>query len=241
MHKSIVEIIDYRSILLDETQKSKILDEGLHPAWANTLANHGVRMIHMMEGIGASAAEVIETKYFDFALDLKGNIASKGVFLATYPEFAKNAEKIFQSKISFLNKLSFNGRFYRTIFSLKTDDGFTFEMNADILRVINKCDIEKYMEYGFLKIPFIVKSGRSINVYYLKLTLVNVFEIENVNEEIMPLVDIPPVKKDSFLGQIVNGNYLRPWTSYDMPTESEHRVIIEQLEKGKARHTTDCL
>lgn len=217
---------EYKGNIADVKNNFIKLDEKNVQISEEVLSKHCQKILQLMES-GISGAQIIDLVDFKLEEIDKKTDSSQGIFLATHPDMADEIENLFNGEISFLNKYSKIKSKYQVVFNLKSHNGFTLEMNSGIFESIKNHEVVKYLKYGNLNIPFIVKAGNFIKIYYMRLSSHHINEIADAKFEQSSLLNIKPHKTISFLGEIENENYIYSRTRFDLIEVSND--IIEKL------------
>lgn len=179
------------------------------------LSERSKGMLQLME-IGISGAQIIDVADFMLNEVDEDSYSREGVFWVAHPEIMNEIEDLFNGEIFFDNQYSYSKNMRQVVFNLKSHNGFIFAVNSEIIESIKDYEIVKFLKYGFLNIPFFVKVGDFISMYYIKLESRHINDIEEARAQKYEIFDIPEHKPFSLLGKVENGNYIYVWTKFDL-------------------------
>lgn len=206
-----------REVLITAARSLTNVDPSVQPLWDKALEKQGVDMRNMKNSFNPANAEIANTKDFCFlGIDTKRN-SIKTILMIAPAEMLVESDKLLKGKKVFRNSYLENKKFVDTLFGMVSEDGFTLEMNAKLIQEIHDFESEKIAQDGHLNIPFIMISGCFIHVFTLRLDKSHFEEIEKLQADIKNGIE-PPISDsgDCVLGHIHQGEYLRPWTYYDI-------------------------
>lgn len=206
-----------REVLITAARSWTNVDPSVQPLWDKVLEKQGIDMRNMKNSLNLANVDIANTEDFAFlGIDTKSN-SVKTILMIAPAEMVVESDKLFKGKKVFRNSYLENKKFFDTLFGMVSEDGFTFEMNAKLIQEIHDFESEKIAQDGHLNIPFIMIAGCFIHAFNLRLDKSHFEEIEKLQADIKN--GIEPSISDSdrcVLGNIHQGEYLRPWTYYDI-------------------------
>lgn len=217
MRKFTADELTARKVITTTASSLTNISPSVQPLWDKALDKYGIDMRIMKNSFNPADAEIANTEDFGFlCIDTKQN-SVKAILMTGPAEMVVELDNLFNGKKVFRNAYLENKKFVDTLFGMVSEDGFTLEMNAKLIREIYDFEKEKVAQDGYLNIPFIMISGCFIHVFTLHLDKSHFEEIEKLQTDIKN--GIKPSMSDSgecVLGHIHQGEYLRPWTYYDI-------------------------
>lgn len=217
MRKFTADELMARKLVITTARSFTNVFPSVQPLWDKALEKQGIDMRNMKDSFHPANAEIANTEDFGFlCIDTKLN-SVKAILMTGPAEMVVESDNLFKGKKVFRNTYLENKKFVDTLFAMVSEDGFTLEMNAKLIQEIHDFEREKIAQDDYLNIPFIMIAGCFIRAFTLRLDKSHFEEIEKLQVDIKNGIESSMSDSgDCVLGHIHQGEYLRPWTYYDI-------------------------